>query len=462
MTPLRAMRVRDRSTALRFRVGPADPAYIAIFAGLAAAIPLAAAAATIRPATTLLALAVLIVVGVTLVRTDVAVMLLIATGPLESAFATSGSLSVTKIAGGLAFVSFGLYIARSHRPLVLEHLQWIVLAILGIALLSATQAHDLSVATTTASRYASFVALYIVISQLQPTPTLQRRIAWVFAVASTISAILGLARYFNGRDTLATLAYANPNDFAFILATSLPLMFWLLGGRRIFAPIVLGMIGVVFAAILLSLSRGTLVGLVAGMLFLIVTDRRRLQIALVGGLLAAVAAGLVIHSNPQRFQNAVSLKQHVAQANVTTRFEAWSIAARLASDHPLIGVGPGNFRDYYTQLSGQPPGTPGLTVAHDAYLDIAAELGVVAALLFLLYLALSFKRLTIATRRGDGLPGFAQALRISLVIAMACSIFLSEQYYLPFWLIGAVGTALWAAGERRAAAEAAPALAPAA
>jgi putative inorganic carbon (HCO3(-)) transporter len=457
------MRVRDRSTALRFRAGTIDPAHVAITVGLAAAIPVAAAAATVRPGTTLLALAVLVIVGVTLVRTDVAVMLLVATGPLESAFATSGSLSVTKVAGALAFASFGLYIARNRKPLVLEHLQWVVLAILGLALASATQAHDLTVATTTASRYASFVALYIVISQLEPTPALQRRIAWVLAITSAISAILGLGRYFEGKDSLANLAYSNPNDFAFILATSLPLIFWLLGGKRLYAPLVVAMIGIVFAAILLSLSRGTLVGLFAGFLFLIVTDRRRLQITLLGGVTAIVAAGLVINSNPQRFQNALTLKQHVAQENVTTRYEAWSIAGRLAADHPLLGIGPGNFRDYYTQLSGQPAGTPGLTVAHDAYLDIAAEIGLPAALLFLLYLSLSFNRLTIATRRGDGLPGFAQALRISLVIALVCSVFLSEQYYLPFWLIGALGTALWAGGERRAAEEAAaePAAVPA-
>jgi putative inorganic carbon (HCO3(-)) transporter len=87
-----------------------------------------------------------------------------------------------------------------------------------------------------------------------------------------------------------------------------------------------------------------------------------------------------------------------------------------------------------------------LTVAHDAYLDIGAELGLIAMALFILYLVVAYARLTVAVREGFGPPGYAQALRISLVIAAVCSIFLSEQYFLPFWLIGGLATAIWSTG----------------
>ena len=72
--------------------------------------------------------------------------------------------------------------------------------------------------------------------------------------------------------------HAQQNDFAFILATSLPLMFLLLGSTRQLRPLLLGAIGLVSAAILLSLSRGALVGLAAGFLLFVLTDRRRLQV----------------------------------------------------------------------------------------------------------------------------------------------------------------------------------------
>src|SRR4051812_7659660 len=237
-----------------------DSGELALLLGLVAAVPVAAAAAAMRPATVLVGLVALLVVAVTMVRTDIAVLLLIATGPLESQFNNNGSsvLSVTKVAGALAFVSFALYMVRSRRPIVVEPLQVVVLAILSIAFLSATRAGELTPAITTVTRYASFVTLYFVISQLPPTPAFQRQVAWTLGIAATVSAWLGLGRFLSGVDPRASLPYADPNDFAFMLAAALPLVFWLLGSRRALVPLVVGMIGTLLAAIMLSFSRGTL------------------------------------------------------------------------------------------------------------------------------------------------------------------------------------------------------------
>ena len=56
-----------------------------------------------------------------------------------------------------------------------------------------------------------------------------------------------------------------------------------------------------------------------------------------------------------------------------------------------------------------------------------------------------------AIRSGAGPPEFAQAVRLSLVIAIVAALFISEQYFLPFWLLGALATAL--AQERAATLE---------
>ena len=68
--------------------------------------------------------------------------------------------------------------------------------------------------------------------------------------------------------------------------------------------------------------------------------------------------------------------------------------------------------------------------------------------LFVLYLGMTMGRLTVAARRGRGPPGLAGALRVSLIIAMVSAVFVSEQYYAPFWLIGGLATAIWAEGGR--------------
>jgi O-antigen ligase len=439
---------RLEAAAARNRPDAIELLGLVALAGVAAVLVLGAVE---RPSLTLLLVVVGISATVFLLRTDLALLLVVAVAPVEGAFASGpGGISVTKLTGALCFASFALTLARGRRQIVFEWGQALVLGILALALISTLQASETSAALTTTTRYASFAAIYLIVTQLGDDRVLQRRIAWTLAGSATVAAILGLNDYLSGSQTLATLPHTNQNDFAFMLATTLPLMFVLLSGPRLLFPLVLAAIGLVSAAILLSLSRGALLGLAAGFVVFVLTDRRRWQLTLTAGALAAIATVLVINSNPQRFHEALILKGQVAQENISTRFGAWSAAGRLISDHPLLGVGPGNFQFYYNKLTGRPPGTFTLTVAHNALLDIGAELGLVAACLLAAYLVLAFARLSSSITAGYGDPAFVRALRISLTIAIVSAMFLSEQYFLPFWLVGGLASAIWVR-ERHAA-----------
>jgi O-antigen ligase len=425
---------------------------------LATLVPLVAAAlavpvalvAVYRPLAGPAAIAAGAFVLVCLLRTDVALLALIAVAPVEEGLRVGGSsLSVTKALGALCLASFALRALRSRQPLVLDGTQLIVLGILGVALVSMLHAAEGAEAITNATRYASFALVYVVLTQFAGDEVFLRRVAWVVAGAATWGAIWGLRDYFTGVAPVATVPFKDPGDFAFALATSLPLAFWLLGTKRLALRILVAAgLTVIFAAIVLSLVRGALVGITAGLLFFVATDRRRWKVILAGGVLALAAAAFVIRSDPARFENALGQKEAVAAYNVTSRFDLWHAAATLLSENPVLGVGPGNFRFEYLQTAGLPQGIHNLNVAHNAYLDIGAELGLIAMLLFLLYLAVAFLRSTAEVRLGLGPPGYAQALRVSLVIAATSAMFLSEQYYLPFWLLGALVTIVWA-GQRQ-------------
>jgi putative inorganic carbon (HCO3(-)) transporter len=405
---------------------------------------LSVGAATLHPAATIGGLAVAVVVVTLLWRVDLALLVVVATGPLELAYDVQvGPLTVTKAAGGLCLLSFALYALRSHHKLVFDRSQLLVLAILIFGMLSAVQALDLGAAITTTGRYASFAAFFIVVTQLPHRPLLQRQIAWTLSGGATILAIVGLHAYFSGASLVAKPAHADANDVGFALATALPFAFWLLGAGRALRPIVVGMIAAISASAVLTLSRGALVGIGTGVLFLLVTDRRRFRLILVGGLIAAAGSLVAIQEAPGRFAQALETKQAVAQENVTSRLQAWDAAANLATTHPFLGVGPGNFRFYFDEVTGTPAGTSTVTVVHDAYLDIAAELGLAAAFAFVLYVGMTLARLTALTRAGPGPTRYAQAVCVSLVIAASCAVFLSEQYFLPFWLLGGIATALW-------------------
>jgi O-antigen ligase len=410
----------------------------------AIAVPLAIGAAT-RPGLVLGGLVALVVIGVCLARVDIALLLLIAAAPLEALFpgGTSGGLSVTKVVGALCFLSFALSAVATGRRLWFGVPHGLVFGLLGIALLSTLAAQSTSDALATTTRYASFVALFFVVSQFVGDHVLQTRIAWVLSAASTVAGAVASWNFLSGRTLSARLPYGDPNDVAFLLATTLPLTFWLLrepGRRRALAVLMLGVISV---STLLTLSRGALVGLGAAVLWLALTERRFLKPLLAGALLAAVILGLVVHVKQNRIETGLRAKEKVAGANVSSRLEAFGAAARLSVEHPIVGVGPGNFQYHFLEATDSPPGAERLVVVHDAYLDIAAELGPTAMVLFLAYLGVVFFQLSGARRLGLGPPGYAAALRISLVVGSFSALTLSEQYFAPFWLIGGLAAALW-------------------
>lgn len=411
------------------------------------AFPLALVSAS-RPGLVLGMLLALVVVGVCTARVDLALLLLVATAPLEVLLpgGSGGGLTVTKVVGALCFTSFALSAVLGRRRLWFGAPHAIVFGILGIALLSTLSARSTTDALTTTTRYASFVALFFVVSQFVGDHRLQTRIAWVLSATSAAAGAVASWNFLSGRTLSARLPNGDPNDIAFILATTLPLTFWLLrepGRRRTAAMLLLGVISV---SILLTLSRGALIGLGAAVIWLALAERRFLKPLIAGAAVAGVVLAVVVHVKHNRIETGLRAKEKVASANVSSRLEAWGAASRLAVDHPALGIGPGNFQYYFLKATDSPEGTVRLRVVHDAYLDIAAELGPTAMVLFVVYLGLVFARLTGARRLGLGPPGYAAALRVSLVVASVAAITLSEQYFAPFWLVGGLAAALWQEG----------------
>jgi len=430
-------------TALR-AIQP-GPATVTTVAAGAAAVGLSAVAA-VRPVEVLLGLGLLAVGVAGAWRADLALLLLIGIAPLEGAF-DYGGLSPVKLAGLLAFGSFVLTAIATRRRVYLDWHHAVVVGLLLLAAISTLFAFDLFEARGVTIRYASFVALFFVVSQFVGDRRLQARIAWVLSTSAAVAGTLAVTGFLSGDRPLASLQYTDPNDTAFVLATTLPLTFWLLRGRSGLARLlVVAMIALIAVAVVLSFSRAAIVGLVGAAILQAFLNRRQLPIILLGFAVIATATVIVFRTNTATVERGFFMKRNVAAANVESRFETWAAAARLASQHP-IGVGPGNFQFYFAEAAGRPQGSSDVRVVHNAYLDVAAELGLLGLVLFVAYVVMSVHRLNTAVRRRLGPPGFADAVRASLVVAIVAAITLSEQYYAPFWVLGGLAAALWA--ERR-------------
>jgi putative inorganic carbon (HCO3(-)) transporter len=141
--------------------------------------------------------------------------------------------------------------------------------------------------------------------------------------------------------------------------------------RRWLLPGLLAMLGM----LILSESRSGLLGVGAALLVLASFRRRWLWPAL---LLALLAGALAWHYlGPQQILD--SILAVGAERNVRTRFEIWQRALYMIQDFPYTGVGLNTFsltaNLLYPFLSTPPQEVLQLTHAHNAFLQVAVDVG---------------------------------------------------------------------------------------
>ncbi|MBN9430027.1 MAG: O-antigen ligase family protein [Burkholderiales bacterium] len=208
------------------------------------------------------------------------------------------------------------------------------------------------------SRFALVLPMLATIACLRPSCR-----AWLTGVsaAGVYVGVLALVQSL-ALDFEAASGFTNQNKFGFISAT-----FALLGiaGMRLPAnvrpPLALLVGGVVGAliAMLLSATRGAwvafLVPLLSWLLFARVITPRHKAIA-IGSVLAIAAAltltsGTIVHSRlSAMIADLGSYIPGVVESSVDTRVELWRGSVMMFEAHPLIGIGPGRYREANRQL----------------------------------------------------------------------------------------------------------------
>lgn len=152
---------------------------------------------------------------------------------------------------------------------------------------------------------------------------------------------------------------------------------------------------VIFLGLLLTFSRTVWLGVLLGIVVIgwyafrqedTWIRRRFLKIFLALGL-ASLVFGSVLHEQIFPRFDTVTIEQ---EGSVSERIISWQDARVLIKEHPLIGVGVGNFT---AEIIKQEPSRPiwSIQPAHNVFVLIAAEGGVIGLLIFLLFLIQTVK-----------------------------------------------------------------------
>lgn len=314
-----------------------------------------------------------------------------------------------------------------------------------------------------ASRWASGEAMkmaliYVAASTLLTTPGRIRVVAWTIALSACVPAWYGLQNYLEGTDLLEGYrtrwegSFYDPNRLAMALVISILL---LLGLRsRLKSPMArlaaLAAIALQATTIVLTYSRGAVLGLGLGALFLVLAAGRSRGRALV--VVASLALGVAILA-PDRFWNRTeTILSYEEDASAMGRIYAWRTAENIIHRRPLTGVGASAF---ITAWASYAPGEAGPTpyVAHNLFLEVAAELGLLALAGFCFLICACMRGLLRVARVGgnSAISDEAKALFAAIGGYLVCQQFAG--FMLSFFLFLLLGMAT--AVERYARAEAA-------
>jgi O-antigen ligase len=259
----------------------------------------------------------------------------------------------------------------------------------------------------------------------------------------------------------------DPNELASVLVAAMALSAGLavsLKGKPGLRLAAMAGGGFCLVATLLTGSRGGMISIicviVSGIVF---AGRWRWRAAVAGVLVAVVAFFYITALAPTAVRDRITQSTQGEAPVLEGRTTLWKVGERMARANPVGGVGAGNFqvssRHYLLQPGAVWRSDAIIThpqIAHNTYLQILAELGIVG---FLLFASIALFSLWSALRaagrfRADGDTAgeaLARATAVALIGILVADFFISENFNKQLWLLFGIGPALLAISQRFAA-----------
>jgi O-antigen ligase len=361
-----------------------------------------------------------------------------------------GALSVSKLVGLVLVLSwFALITAgdpeRREQIFSPPAFVFLLISFVGWAAVSAVWAEDSGAAIDATTRYLPNAMLFLIVFAGVRT---REQLLWVvgsLVVGAVVAAVYGMVAG-PPPDDPGRVAIGNANETAASLVaggTLAAALVFALRGKPVLRLLTTIAVPLCVFAVFLTLSRGGLVALGASLIAAIVVAGRRRGVVL--GLAAAAVLATVIYFGA--FAPAEARNRVLELQGGTGRTDIWTVGWRMVEDQPLLGVGAGNFpvaSIHYLLEPGSLMRTDFIVdnpkVAHNTYLNVLAELGVVGLALFLAVIAFPLgwaaRAVAFAARAGDRqLEVLARAMVVVIVGLLAADFFGSRQYSKQLWLL---------------------------
>jgi hypothetical protein len=324
------------------------------------------------------------------------------------------------------------------------------LALLAVVVITIPFAIWRGGAFSAATELTKMIMLQLLMTFFIDTEDRLRYILWLlagfmmwFSGSSFLSYLQGQYYVVNGvqRAEGINSMVGGPNELAGLLLALLPFLVALVRcvNKFILKFFLIACGGLTLFVLLLTGARISLFALIAMVLFYVLRSKRKIL-----SLTICVAVALTLwFSLPQEYQRRyLTVKSYAEGGKLDDsnelRLAIWNAGWRMFLDHPILGVGAGQFATAYgTQYSGQRHHA--WMQPHNLFLQIVCELGVVGFAVFLLFIGRVWRAIREVLRFKD-----SAAFKTNYQFALACNLMLigmglistvSHTLYRPYWYL---------------------------
>lgn len=294
------------------------------------------------------------------------------------------------------------------------------------------------------------------------------RFIGLWVIIMLFCAIVGI---INGGTVPNSSFMADENDFALVMNMATPFAYFMsLQADRFKKKLFyICVVGVFIAGTIASRSRGGFIGLVTVGLFCWLKSPRKIRSTVAVALMVAV---VYLSAPPTYWDEVRSIQeQNIQEGTGQERWYTWQCGWNMFLDHPIIGVGQGNFRWNFVQY--EPAGgfqgrTHGLRDSHSIYVTLISELGVIGTILFFSLLYYSVRDMKVILNSAKTHPALriqseaekdarekltklrlmALGVQGAFTGYLISGIFLSVLYLPYFWFLVAFSLAIAKVGKR--------------
>lgn len=241
------------------------------------------------------------------------------------------------------------------------------------------------------------LALFLIVTETLNNEKRIRNIMYILFFSSLLLGIDGIYQHFTHKDFIRHrpnfdipriyATFPSPSDFGCYLSTLIPLVLvhssinfrfrWV---RALFVSLFI----LLLTCLMFTVSRGAWLAFAASMIFLSIWTNFFTLVFLLLVIFIIVMYPFFYESVKERLSNFFIS----SDASIIDRKFIWEAALKMFMSKPWLGVGLGTFMFNFKKFVS--PDFPYVAYAHNCYLQMAAEIGIVGLAAFLLILILFF------------------------------------------------------------------------